>query len=90
MSDDSPTVEQRKAARIHVLQCFERLSLPTSGKVLSKFSREDLLYVAIRFMAPVEMVSKLEELSDVQLCWHVKKNFFSQSKHRRHGVSQRR
>ena len=76
MSDDSPTVEQRKAARIHVLQCFERLSLPTSGKVLSKFSREDLLYVAIHFMAPVEMVSKLEELSDVQLCWHVKKNFF--------------
>ena len=90
MSDDPPTVQPRKAARIHVLQCFERLSLPTSGKVLSKFSREDLLYVAIRCMAPVEMVAKLEELSDVQLCWHVEKNFFSQSKHRRHGVSQRR
>ena len=73
MSDDPPTVEQREAARRHVLQCFERLSLPTSGKVLSNFSREDLLYVAIRFMAPVEMVSQLEKLSDGQLCWHIKK-----------------
>ena len=37
MSDDSPTVEQRKAARSHVLQCFERLSLPSSRKVFPIF-----------------------------------------------------
>ena len=55
---------------------FEQLSLLTSGKGLSGFSREDRLYVAIRFMAPVEMVSKLEELSDVQLCWNIKENLF--------------
>ena len=76
MSDDPPTVEQKKAPRSHMLQCFERLVLPTSGRSLSEFSRDDLLYVAVRFMAPVEMVSTLEELTDVHLSWHIQENLF--------------
>ena len=75
-ADESAVDERKKAARLHVRVLFERLSLPTSSKSISTFSVKDLLDTAVRYKAPADMMSKLEKLSDDQLCWHVQKNFF--------------
>ena len=75
-ADESAVDELKKAARLHVRALFERLSLPTSSKSISTFSVEDLLDTAVRYRAPADMMSMLEKLSEDQLRWHVRKNFF--------------
>jgi hypothetical protein len=75
-ASESAVDERKKAARLHVRSLFERLSLPTSAKRISVLSVDDLKATAVRYNAPAEVMSRLENVSHDTLHEQVRKNFF--------------
>ena len=67
--------EGEQLAKSHVRRCLAQLGLPTRAESFSELRTEALLTIATRLQASSSSIANLQELSDSELRYSVRRNF---------------